>query len=389
MDLSGKNIFVTGGSGFVGNRLVETLIHDHGANVRALVHRAHAGALRLARLNVELVRGNITNTAEMAEAMAGCDIVIHLAYGSSGTPEQMRQITVEGTKAMIDAAVKNDVERFVNVSTGAVYFGSGDGMITETSPRSGWGWNYTEDKLDAENLIIRANDDQDFPGTTVHVGGIYGPWGGTFTKTPLLQLQEGVVVLVNDGDGLSNATYVDDVVQSLLLAATHPKAVGESFLITGPERVTRRQLYEAYEEMLGFSSTVGMTVDDIRKEKRNESISALKALPKESLKAAVGSQGIKDAVRSLPGSSMLQRFYAQNIAQKKQVAGAGGQTGTPDKKKIYPVEFMIPYYASRLEISSQKARDLLGYSPQYTLEQGMKLTEEWARWARIIPRHSS
>ena len=88
MNLKGKRIFITGGSGFVGGRLVETLVLDHQAKVRALVHRAYSGALRMARFNIEFAHGDITDPEAMRQATEGCDVIIHLAYGRSGTVAQ-------------------------------------------------------------------------------------------------------------------------------------------------------------------------------------------------------------------------------------------------------------------------------------------------------------
>jgi nucleoside-diphosphate-sugar epimerase len=60
-----------------------------------------------------------------------------------------------------------------------------------------------------------------------------------------------------------NATYVDDVVQAMLRSAVYPEAVGQTFLIKGAERITRRTFYEAYARMLGEGTLVGMTPDEI------------------------------------------------------------------------------------------------------------------------------
>ncbi|MFN9972211.1 MAG: NAD-dependent epimerase/dehydratase family protein, partial [Phycisphaerae bacterium] len=138
--LSGKTLFVTGGSGFIGGRLIETLCRDHDVKVRALVNRPFAGALRMARYPVDFVYDSITDTEAMTKALAGCDIVFHLAYGKSGSIKQQRQITIEGTRSLTEAAVANGVTRFVNVSTAAVYGNTIKGVIDESEPPKKWGW---------------------------------------------------------------------------------------------------------------------------------------------------------------------------------------------------------------------------------------------------------
>ncbi len=111
-------------------------------------------------------------------------------------------------------------------------------------------------KLDAENEAMRVHHFRGLPVTTLQVAGVYGPWGPVFTIAPLTQLQKGIVGLPNEGRGISNATYVDDVVQALCHASVKKEAVGETFLIKGPGTITRREFYDHYQKMLGLSDRV-------------------------------------------------------------------------------------------------------------------------------------
>jgi len=397
MNLKGKRVFITGGSGFVGGRLVETLVLDHQAQVRALVHRAFSGALRMARFNIEFVNGDITDAEAMRKATEGCDIIFHLAYGRSGTEFEQTRVTVEGTRALVKAALVNKVSRFVNVSTAAVYFGAGEGLVDETSKRRRWGWAYSDAKLAAEDVVLEHCRRDGLPGTVLQVAGVYGPWGETFTIGPLLQLRRGRVVLVNGGEGVSNATYVDDVVQALLLGAVRPAAIGEIFIIKGLGRVTRRELYKSYEMMLGVEATVGMTAAEIKREQRREQRKAVLRFIPEVAAALAASPGVRAAARGLPAAPFL-RVVGRRLQQKQQGSdsrSAGGNgVGQASKSKgeldaarplIFPPDFMVPYYAAKVEFSARKAEKMLGFTPRYDLREGMRLTEAWARWARFIP----
>jgi nucleoside-diphosphate-sugar epimerase len=387
-ELTGKKIFVTGGTGFVGTRLVETLVLDQGARVTALVNRANAGALRMTRFDIELAYGDIRSPDAMKAATEGAEVVIHMAYGRSGTDEQQRSVTVGGTSALVDAAVANGVSRFVNVGTAAVYFGAPDGVVDETFPRRKWGWVYSDTKLEAEDIVRDACSQRGLPGTIVQVAGVYGPWGDTFTVGPLIQLQSGRVVLVNGGEGVSNATYVDDTVQAILLAAVRPGAVGETFIIKGAGRITRRDLFAAYERMLGYEATVGMTLHEIAHSKRRLATEALREAPRRIANALVRNQEFKEAIKALPipnvGRKFLKKFKPRKAGGSSIVAASS--LVKAEKPLIFPPDFVLPYYAAKVEFSSAKAERILGYQPRYDLASGMAVTEKWARWAGVIKR---
>jgi nucleoside-diphosphate-sugar epimerase len=204
------------------------------------------------------------------------------------------------------------------------------------------------------------------------------------------------VVLVNGGDGVSNATYVDDVVQGLLLGAVRPAAIGETFIIKGPGRVTRRQLFECYEKMLGFQSTVPMTLAEISRSQRQQRWQAMRRLLPELALAVGGSSGVRAAVRDLPVAPMLRTLWKK--LQRREAGLAARPTGiaathqahgkmhveVQGKALIFPPAFMVPYYAAQMEFSAKKAEKVLGFAPRYDLHSGMAMTAQWARWARLL-----
>jgi nucleoside-diphosphate-sugar epimerase len=148
-----------------------------------------------------------------------------------------------------------------------------------------------------------------------------------FTIDPLRELRTRKVALVNGGEGLFNGVYIDDVADALILAATEPAAVGEVFLISGDAPVTFREFYNAYERMLGRSSTISMTPDEIR---------------------------------------------------------AYSSDGSQDPFRIHS-EHMLGFYTAKAKFKIDKAKKLLGYQPAFDFARGMRLTEQWARWAGLIP----
>jgi nucleoside-diphosphate-sugar epimerase len=122
-----KKIFITGGSGFIGGDVVRRLVAT-GAKVRVLDNllRGNPRQLECVMDRIELVRGDVRDAAVVADASAGCDMFLHLAY-LNGTeffyskPELVLEIAVKGTMNALDAAIKNGIKDFVYCSSSEVY----------------------------------------------------------------------------------------------------------------------------------------------------------------------------------------------------------------------------------------------------------------------------
>ncbi|HEY0556703.1 MAG TPA: NAD(P)H-binding protein, partial [Thermoanaerobaculia bacterium] len=118
--LAGRRALITGAGGFIGSRLAERLVLEHGVEVRALV-RNLAGAARLARFPVTVLRGDVTSAPDLAVAIQGCDIVFHCAYGTSGSQKHRAWVNREGTRRVLEASRAVNASRVVYLSTLMVY----------------------------------------------------------------------------------------------------------------------------------------------------------------------------------------------------------------------------------------------------------------------------
>lgn len=379
---SRPRFFVTGGTGFIGSRLVEVLRETMGADVTVLAHRTSAGALRLAAAGVPLNFTPLSDTAGLTKAVAGHDAIFHLAIGQTGTAKEVRETTVNGTRSLIAAALAAGVSRLINVSSAAVYSGNPDGEIDETAPRRAWGWSYADEKLAAEESVLQATKERGLKGSVFHVVGVYGPWGDTFVTGPLKAMRRGKIVLPNYGEGISNATYVDDVVQALILGLSDP-AVGETFLIKGPGVLTRRETLGKLEEMLGYSGVEPMSTKDVKSHYLSGGLSALLKVPPAALSALRTSDEFKDAVRATPLAGFAKYVYRA----VKPPRPLGALVSVPDSqgvRLIYPPKILINQLAARVSFSTAKAERILGYKPVVTLDEGMAITREWAQWANLL-----
>ena len=152
--------FVTGATGFVGSHVARVLA-EQGAELRLLV-RSSSNPRNIQELKAERVVGDLCDPASLEKAMAGCDVVFHVAADYRlwiRDPDRMYRANVEGTRAILDAARKNRVRRVVYTSSVATMgFTSNGHPADENSPVSldNMIGHYKRSKFMAEELAIAA-----------------------------------------------------------------------------------------------------------------------------------------------------------------------------------------------------------------------------------------
>jgi dihydroflavonol-4-reductase len=107
-------VLVTGGTGFVGPKVVRAIV-DAGHDVRALA-RDRKKAAHVAALGAELVEGDVTDPASLRRAVQGMDAVVHLVGIRQGKQEEFQRIMIDGTRSLLAAADEAGVQRLVLMS---------------------------------------------------------------------------------------------------------------------------------------------------------------------------------------------------------------------------------------------------------------------------------
>ncbi len=230
--LSGK-ILLTGASGFIGGRLRDELLKQ-GADVIA-VRRKGSPPAKLGR-SVEVEYDDIHGLTKLLESEKP-DVLFHVAGATKGvTRDDFRRANVLPTSNLLEAARKGhpNLQRFVHVSSLAVYGPSQPGKPhVETHTRRPIE-HYGETKLEAEHVVESVTD---LPWSIVRPGGVYGPGDVDYLQL-FKEVEKGRNVFFGNKDRWFSAVYVDDLIQALLLCATHEKAVGKGFFICDNRPVT-------------------------------------------------------------------------------------------------------------------------------------------------------
>lgn len=388
--LSGKKIFVTGASGFLGGRLIQILTSNPDIQIKALVHN-YSNAIRIARYPIDIVLGDIVSSEEMKSLIKGCDVVFHCAYGNHGDWKAQRRVNVEGTKNIIEASIDAKIKRLVYVSTMVVYGIYSSGIISEYLPYKYSKNSYSDTKIDAEKLLLQYQKNVNLPVSVIQPAIIYGPWAPTFTKYPLNLMKEGRIVLPLDIEGICNPVYIDDVVQSLLLAALKTEAIGEKFIISGQEQVSWNNFYSYYERMLNKEAIVYQNYEEILKNLKNI------ISQKRTLARIIKIIRSEDTIKFLLDLPLIDSIYSsirQFIPEEKRKFLRKKITSSNSFKKKQDVNFpnkiiyedIVDYKIRRAfpKANIGKAQKILGYKPQFNLNAGMSKTYEWAKWANLL-----
>jgi UDP-glucose 4-epimerase len=239
LELSNAKVFVTGGAGFIGSHLTDSLLK---LGARVVVYDNfddfYTGKEENLRQHLKngkfkLIRGDVLDYDRVLAASKGADIIFHLAAQagvrySIGNPIKVNDVNVTGTLNVLRAAKEHDVKKFVYSSSSSVYGKPSKVPIDETHPTNPTN-PYAVSKLAAEKYCLSYYATHGLPVTCLRYFSVYGPRGRpdqviySFAKS----ITEGVrPVIYGDGSQTRDFTYVSDVVSATLIAALREESVG-------------------------------------------------------------------------------------------------------------------------------------------------------------------
>jgi nucleoside-diphosphate-sugar epimerase len=323
-----RAVLVTGATGFIGSHLAERLVAE-GACVRVLARDPYR-LLPSLRDRVDAVRGDLLQPDCFAAATKDREIVFHVAawLGNPNRREAAYALNVTATQQLAEAARAAGTRRFISTSSIAVYGPVLDGVVDETWPHSNV-YLYSETKSLGEQAAFAAQTDR-LKVTVIRPAEVYGPRGGSWTTLPVKLAQRGIPSLIGGGHGFAHPVYVENLIDAYLLAAQRDEALGEAFTICDAD-IPWREFYGRYAIMAG---------------KRARSIPLWLAW--------CGAFGAEI------GAKITRRPAAASRA-------------------------LLGFITGRCRYSTEKASRLLGWSPRFSLEEGLRQTEVWLREIGMIP----
>ncbi|WP_336035088.1 NAD-dependent epimerase/dehydratase family protein [Halobacterium yunchengense] len=259
--LRGTTVLVTGGAGFVGSHLADALAG--GCDVRVLDDLS-TGSRRNVPDAATVLEGDVRDPADVAEAMAGVDVVFHEAGlvsvpASVEAPVRSHEANVAGTLHVLEAARREDA-RVVAASSVAVYGDPVDVPVHEGDPKRPTS-PYGVDKLALDHYVRRYHDLYGLETVALRYFNVYGPRqaGGEYSgvvSTFLEQAQSGQPLTVHgDGDQTRDFVHVSDVVAANLAAATTDH-VGRAYNVGTGDSISVSDLADLVVDVTDSASDV-------------------------------------------------------------------------------------------------------------------------------------
>ncbi len=325
--MSRGKALVTGAPGWLGTQFVEILMARNW-DIRCLVLEGMPDE-SLRKLGAEIVWGDITTPESLDGVTDGIEIVFHivgLVHAKFFDVQNFFRVNTEGTRNILQCAIKAGVRRFVYVSSnspvGCNY--EKDVLMSEFTPPRPY-MAYGKSKVLSEGLVNKAFVQGKLETVILRPCWFYGP-GQPARQTRLMRMiQDGNVPLFGTGSNLRSMTYIGSLCEALLLAAEIENAKGETYWIADERSYPTLEIYQTIADLLG----------------------------------------VELKTRNIPGffsdMAMAADWTLQRLGMYQQEIHVVGELN------------------KNIACSIEKAKKDLGYQPRIDLREGMKKSIEWAR----------
>lgn len=321
-------VAVTGGTGCLGWPLVEKLIKG-GSHLKLLV-LPNDSSITSVDKKVKIISGDLNSSDALDRLCMDCDVVFHLAgmvHSVPGTREEEEgffRVNVEGTKNLLEAAKKNGVKRVVFYSTVGVYGKDADFHGDELSPCRP-GSVYAESKFQAEQLVLNSPNRGGPEGVVLRFPVVYGPLDRGNVAALIKAVRRKHFFYFGAGNCLRSMISSKNAAEAAVRAAIEPKAANEVFCVTDGRDYTMNELVDSICRALG----------------------------------------------------MRWRPFHVPVSMA-DLAGRFGDVLRKWGRVPFPIDSDRVRKLSRpLTFSSEKAKEVIGYGPVETLEEGIRREVEW------------
>jgi len=321
---------VTGAPGWLGTRLVERLCQLK-RKVRCLVLNPRLSK-HLKEMGAQIVKGDVTDKSTLYKALDGVYEVIHCA--GIIHPKKIKDfylVNTEGTRNLLEISVKGGVKKFIYISSNSAQGRNidRDTLMTEDGEHRPY-MSYGKSKLIAEQIVKEFYEKHDLFTVIIRPCWYYGP-GQPDRQTKLMRMIKSArPLLFGGGKNLRSMSYIDNIIDAILLAENKDVANGKTYWIADETPYTTLEIYQTIADILGV---------ELKPRFIPSFISALLRF----------------------GDNILQRIGVYN-----QLIHVGGEM------------------TENIACSIEKAKRELGYKTKISLKEGMEISIDWAARNNLI-----
>ena len=350
-------VAIVGAGGFVGARLLEMATLAGRTDVVPIV-RAYRSVGRNAQLGVPHRIADASRPDSLADAVAGCDIIVNLTMGR---PADILPIV----RSVYEAAVAVGARAVVHMSSAAVYgLVDAPGLADGAAPRLDHWMPYARQKGLAENFLRERMRDARPAIVVLRPSLVWGP-GSPWVLGPARDLLSGSAYLVGEGAGVCNLMYVDNLVRSILAVAAHPAPVSGFFHLGDDEHVTWREYYGALAAGLGVEAATihAVTMDRYR----------------------AGRRDALDALRSSAAYTWLKERIPPETRMLLKLRLARGRRQGPEPSQGRPAvtREMWELQTTRYPLPTDAFRATYGHHNETSLRRGIDASLAWLRFIGV------
>lgn len=322
---------ITGATGLIGGAVARLLL-ERGDQVRAFA-RSPQRAEGLRALGADVLMGDITDAAALADAVSGCSRVVHfaglLASRVYDWSDYLR-VNVEATEQLARLSAVEGVSRFLYAGSVWAYGFRHAGSIDESTPLDVVEEPYGESKRQAQLKVLDAVRNLALPAVIVQPSPVYGPYDRAWTLSLLRLSKKRMLARPGGGRGRVQPIFVDDLAAGCIAALDRGR-VGEAYMLCGPEDMAVGEFFTRFARVVG-----------------------------------------RDFVPSLP--------RAATIASAKLMEAWARRTGGDAPYTCESIRSMC----MECIYDDGKARRELGFDPKTSIEAGMRAVESWVQRERPL-----
>lgn len=257
---------ITGVPGWLGNRLLGLLtmpdeetsgyskVKVHERKVRCLVFKdaTHQKVIQGNQNNLEIVEGDILDKHSLATSVKDVDTIFHcVGLIHPRKIKELYRINVNGTENMLRAAMEAGVKRFIYLSSNSVAGCNRerDLLMTEKDPYNPYK-HYGISKMQAEQLVNKYYREGKIETVIIRPCWYYGPGQPARQTRFFKMIKNGNPIIFGDGHNLRSMSYIDNVIQGLLLAESSEIANGQTYWIADKRPYETIEIYQTIAEIL-------------------------------------------------------------------------------------------------------------------------------------------